>query len=251
MALVKSSVLASFEGIKRKMAKDRKIESLLKGRRWVKRSGLYLPQNNRTSVEPTALEKSVKLYITYDDIFKGTKFEKNTDEIILTHLREFDYYNVLDVLGRLNYLLSDKSNIIDSEELLILKSIFSEDIYKKLEILWRNERKLLPRQLILTAMKMNIIYNDPVPGRKLAKDDKEGFGRLLFRFTDMLADKYPKKQEVQLDEKDKNKSDAYLKLKNAIDPLAAQSYRLKKKEVAADSNIVKQITDSVFLKISK
>ena len=52
-------------------------------------------------------------------------------------------------------------------------------------------------------------------------------------------------------EKDKNKSDAYLKLKNAIDPLAAQSYRLKKKEVAADSNIVKQITDSVFLKIKE
>ncbi len=52
-------------------------------------------------------------------------------------------------------------------------------------------------------------------------------------------------------EKDKNKSDAYYKLKKAIDPLAAQSYRLKKKEVAADSLMVKQIADSVFLKIKE
>ncbi|MEO8761661.1 MAG: tetratricopeptide repeat protein, partial [Bacteroidia bacterium] len=52
-------------------------------------------------------------------------------------------------------------------------------------------------------------------------------------------------------EKDKAKSDKYCALKNGIDPLAAQAYRLKKKEIASDSLVVKQIADSLFLKIKE
>jgi tetratricopeptide (TPR) repeat protein len=52
-------------------------------------------------------------------------------------------------------------------------------------------------------------------------------------------------------EKDKLKSENYIKLKNAIDPLAAQAYRLKKKEIASDSVIVKQIADSLISKIKE
>jgi hypothetical protein len=52
-------------------------------------------------------------------------------------------------------------------------------------------------------------------------------------------------------EKNKLKSDELYKLKNAIDPLVKQSFRFKKKEIASDSVIIKQIADSLFPKIKE
>ena len=81
---------------------------------------------------------------------------------------------------------------------------------------------------------------------EIKRFEKHGLYLTQMRNPDFHASHYG---NLVVYEKNKVKSDEFYKNKNAIDPLVSQSFRFKNKDIASDSLSVKQITDSLLLKI--
>jgi tetratricopeptide (TPR) repeat protein len=81
---------------------------------------------------------------------------------------------------------------------------------------------------------------------EIKRFEKHGLYLTQMRNPDYHASNYG---NMVVYEKNKARSDEFYKNKNAIDPLVRQSFRLKIGKVASDSVTVKQISDSLFLKI--
>lgn len=166
--------------------KDLALDSLLKSIQWVQTPLLtvprdYLPKKPKGN---TPIDKSIGEYVTYREIYEGTDKIENNEGLFFKEISEFDFNDVLQSLGKLNYLLSEGYRQKNPEELIYVDQLFSGELRKRLRNFWRLGRKIFYRQQLLGLIKANIIKNDERKDKKLVGKDLEGFGRVMFRVTD-------------------------------------------------------------------
>lgn len=185
--------------------KDPKVAFFLNPQYWVKTPLLLVPKSSvRPKRSAPAFDKCVATYVTYNEIFKDTEHVSNSEEEFFENMKEFDFYDSLQALAKLNYLLSDGYYKRDPGELIFVRQLFSGIPRQRLENLWYMGRKLFFRQQLLSLIKVDIMQNDLKTKKKLVGKDLSSFSKLIFRVTDFTEIDCQRKEDKCKIKKEKN-----------------------------------------------
>lgn len=138
--------------------------------------GLYVPEYIRF-VKPM---ENIIAYLTFSEIFPN---EPNSiEEIKKIYLTYFNR-DILQVLGKLNYILATKYDGKVDDYPFANAILFDSKIVGLDK--WRGVRKYASRQQMLSNLKMAILCASDNP-KKFVHNDKKKFGKLIYRITEYL-----------------------------------------------------------------
>jgi ubiquinone/menaquinone biosynthesis C-methylase UbiE len=192
----------------------------------------YAEDIDAKSLTQKHLNKSIHRY----EKIKGTK-QTNRFQLVLGTISA----------SKLPDTLFDKILIIDSYHDFDNKDDMLEDISRKLktngQLLILDGFSFVGDTQTCYASGRHVISTLDVELKRFAK---HGFYLNKIRSPDCYAIHYG---NALVFEKDKNKSDAFYRLKNEIDPLVLQSFRFKIKDVASDQKAMRTLADSLLTRI--
>ncbi len=194
--------------LKREKIRDPKVKLFLNPEQWARTPLLVIPKTclPKRSRRSSAFKKSIGVYVSYKEIYKDTNQIKNNEKLFFEEIIKFDFYDALQSLAKLHYMLSEGYYRRNPEELIYVDQLFTGVPRQRLENFWYMEgRKLFFRQQMLALIKTNIVKNDKKKSKKLVGSDLDSFGRFIFRVTDLAENDFFQKESKAASQEEKTK----------------------------------------------
>jgi len=146
------------------------------------------------------LEKDTLTYCTFEELFPR---EKNSLQIIKQELSSFWLNDLMQVLAKLNYLVSfSQYRKTDPEEIKFMSHFLSKETMG-LFLSKYPHRKLVTRQQMLATIKLAFLYASSDDRSLRVLNNEEKIGKILFRSTDFLENYEPAENRTQLSPKER------------------------------------------------
>ena len=162
---------------------DQIDKRLLKSNEWVWNNGLLIPKWTLAKPTKNNFDKEVIAYGTFRDLFPD---DQNSEELIKSSYSSFWVYDIMEVLCKLNYIVSFTQLKESTKEDLALAYTFLEDtaVYNFLN--HKETRKIITRQQLLANIRLALLYASETQTGKTVLGNEKEFGKLIYRVTDFL-----------------------------------------------------------------
>ncbi|SRR5258708_14888819 len=154
---------------------------------WVLKDGILVPKSTLLpKFETPKLDRDVFAYATFGLLFPK---EENSLSIIKKEFKNYYIQDIIQVLAKINYIISSIYYKPDLQELNFLKQ-FLED--EQIEIInkQKDKIKLVSRQQVLANIRLALLYSVDNPKAKTVYGNEKEFGKLFFRITDFMEDTF-------------------------------------------------------------